>query len=241
MQDKTILRVFILCKFIPTNYINACKKVGFEVYYGEDYSSTYECDCLLLPGGGDIASRFYNQKETACFDVDESFDLKTFSWLAWFVEKKKPVLGICKGMQYINVWFGGSLHQDIKNHSCPNEKFVHQIEIRPKTFLFQIFGKSLKVNSSHHQSIQKLGENIKEIAVCHDGTIEAIMHEDKRIFGFQWHPERMFEENGNKIFKFFYLQTKKAKKLKKQKKNCKKKFQKKKISKKNCKKKKSFS
>lgn len=157
-------------------------------------------DGLVISGGGDIAPEYYGEKIYAenLRIVDRrriEFELKM---LKEFFASKKPVMGICYGMQLINVFFGGSLYQDIKGHS----EGVHEIEITDNNLMPP--GR-YHINSSHHQAIKQKGTGIVEIAVStKDGIIEAIIHRDHEgIFGLQWHPERTGGELSGKIFKNF--------------------------------------
>lgn len=162
-------------------------------------------DGLVISGGGDIPPEYYGQKPEAknLRVVDKKrieFELKI---LKEFLEAKKPVLGICYGMQLINVFFGGSLFQDIKNHSGK----LHEVEIIENILIPH--GK-YTVNSSHHQAIKETGTGIIKIGISkEDDIIEAIAHKDyPYLFGIQWHPERMETEISLKIFKNFVTLTK---------------------------------
>lgn len=106
-----------------------------------------------------------------------------------FHKANKPILGICAGVQIINVCFGGSLHQDIKNHTSKEEITIHPVNIEKGSFLEEIYSKNkIEVNSFHHQAINKVVENFKIVATSEDGIVEAI--EYKNIVGVQWHPEK---------------------------------------------------
>ena len=110
------LRVYILGDAATyQNYALAVERAGgiscFE-------SRPADCDCLLLPGGGDMESWRYGQKNTACRDLEPERDALELDLLADFTALGKPVLGICRGMQTINVFFGGDLVQDWPGHSA---------------------------------------------------------------------------------------------------------------------------
>lgn len=157
-------------------------------------------DGLVISGGDDIPPEYYGERiEAENLRLTDrrriEFELKM---LGEFLDSKKPVLGICYGMQLINVFFGGSLHQDIKGHSDG----FHKVEITDNRLIPS--GK-YHINSSHHQAIKKKGNSIVEIGVStEDGIIEAITHRDlPGLFGLQWHPERMKDELSEKIFKNF--------------------------------------
>ena len=133
-------------------------------------------DGFLIPGGNDIHSKYYRQFPYACKKIDEEMDLLDQKIILEAVRTKKPLLGICRGIQSINVFLGGSLKQDILHHQQEN----HWIKYEGTYYL---------VNSFHHQSILKLAPNLKATAYSIDGEIEMIVHETLPIIGVQFHPE----------------------------------------------------
>lgn len=104
-----------------------------------------------------------------------------------FVKRNKPILGICGGLQTLNVYFGGDLNQNILNHKLKDES-MHKIKLAHNSFLSEVYNQEeIQVNSYHRQAIRKLAPNFHIIAVSEDGIIEAI--EDRNTIGVQWHPE----------------------------------------------------
>ncbi len=154
------------------------------------------CDGLILGGTSyDINPKYYNElpNKDLTYDVDEYYLDKKL--IDKFSKLRKPILGICGGMQSINVYFGGALYQDIKNHALNGK--THEIEIKKDTFLYEVYKDDKKqVNSYHHQAIKDVANNFLVSAVSEDGIIEAI--EYNNIIGVQWHPEKVEDE------KFFY-------------------------------------
>lgn len=102
-----------------------------------------------------------------------------------FVERNKPILGICGGLQSINVFFGGSLHQKIEGHLMYDD--MHNMKIKEGSFLHQVYGDSLRINSYHSQAVKEPAPGFTVTGVADDGTIEAM--EKGNIVGIQWHPE----------------------------------------------------
>ena len=112
-------------------------------------------------------------------------------------------MGICAGIQSINVAFGGTLHQNIHGHSLGLDE-RHEVHVRTDSELYRLYGKeTLMVNSLHHQAIDTLGEGLKVGAISPDGIIEEV--EADNLLAVQWHPEMMDEYNF--IVRFFESNT----------------------------------
>ena len=119
----------------------------------------------------------------------------------------KPVLGICLGIQSINVYFGGKLHQDIPGHKEPGRDIRHMVTLARGSRLKEIMGiDRMAVNSYHHQAIKAVAPELYASAVSDDGVVEAIeLPGEKFVVGVQWHPERMQEEDSSRrLFEAFY-------------------------------------
>ena len=153
------------------------------------------CDGLVVTGRSiDVNPKYYDQETIEAtnlgdYKLEDELD---FSLIKLFHKVNKPILGICAGIQSINVCFGGSLYQDIQNHSSKEELKMHSINIEKDSFLEKCYKTNkLKVNSFHHQAINKVAQDFKVIATSEDGVIEAI--EYNNILGVQWHPEQMMD------------------------------------------------
>ena len=146
------------------------------------------CDGLIVTGSCiDIPPHYYNEKPIVGnnYDIDE-FKLDKDA-IKLFSDSNKPILGICGGLQSINVYFGGSLNQKIENHNLKDK--LHRINVKKDTFLNSIYNESVNVNSYHKQSIKDVASQFIISAKSDDGTIEAI--EKGNIIAVQWHPEKM--------------------------------------------------
>lgn len=153
------------------------------------------CDCLLLPGGGDITPAFFGEQNRGSRKIDTELDILQLLALDCCIKNHIPVLGICKGVQVINVGFGGTLYQDMPTarfHSYEDGDKYHDTFIEKGSWLYELYGNRAIVNSAHHQAIKELGSGLSAVQRCvKDDCIEAIVHRDLPILGVQWHPERI--------------------------------------------------
>ena len=154
------------------------------------------CDGLLLPGGGDMDPQFYGQERIpACGEPNLLRDAAEPPLLRAFLAADKPVLGICRGIQVMNVVLGGTLYQDIKSfvHVPHNDHWakIHTVTVRRGTKLEQIMGQdTVLVNSQHHQAVDRIAPGLTLAALSEDGIVEAIEKPDAKFcLGVQWHPE----------------------------------------------------
>lgn len=191
------------------NYENALKAMGADAVTSLDLEECEGCDCLLLPGGGDITPAFFGQQNHGSRTIDTELDIIQLQALDFFIKRKKPILGICKGLQIINVHFGGTIRQHIENAGKHEWKgsdqfhYVYHTGCSRMDFFYQLYGNSAYVNSAHHQAVDKLGRGLNPICRSYDGIIEAVSHEEFPILAVQWHPERIMEKGGAELFAFF--------------------------------------
>lgn len=160
-------------------------------------------DGLLAPGGHDIDPEFYGEKKMdECGKITRYEDEYDMELVKEAVKQRKPVLGICRGMQLINVLYGGTLYQDIptqydteiihmrtetgveRYHTVTTEKESYLAEVLKET-------ENIKVNTSHHQAVKELAKGFRVAAKAPDGIIEAMENGDASILCVQWHPERL--------------------------------------------------
>lgn len=178
------------------NYIRAIEAVGGSATSGYCPAPDLAYDGLLLCGGGDIDPSFFGQENTGSTEIDLERDRAELALARAYLSAGKPILGICRGMQLINVVLGGTLLQDIGDvlrpmHRAEGLDLVHGTTIAPDSFLGQLYGGSAVVNTTHHQAIDRLGEGLFDIQWAESGLIEALQHQTLPVWGVQWHPERM--------------------------------------------------
>lgn len=183
------------------NYPEALEAAGAVVLNlsccdGETAAELAElADGLFLPGGGDISPEHYREKALPqCGAPEEGRDELELTLAQAFLAVKKPILGVCRGLQLLNVALGGTLWQDIPSQlgmEHPDDS-IHQVKT-PEGSLFRgLFGGEFQVNSFHHQGVKELGTGLLPQAWDETGRIvEAFSHKELPVFATQWHPERM--------------------------------------------------
>ncbi len=191
------------------NYVNAVVASGAKPVNLVDEYDVNEFDGLIIPGGVDINPKRYNQDNHRCEQINDELDEWQLRVLDDFIKAGKPVLGICRGHQLINVYFGGTMIQDIRSdiaHRSYQGDAIHTINAKEGSFLYELYGGNFVANSSHHQSSDILGEGMEAVAFAEDGIIEAARHISLPIITVQFHPERMGGDKtvkGKEIFDHF--------------------------------------
>jgi len=165
-------------------------------------------DGLLLAGGVDVHPRYYGETvHEKCDRIEEERDTVELTLTRWALDESLPILGICRGIQVLNVAGGGTLYQDIASQlpgalkhdfwsGYPRNYLAHKVTISEDSKLADILGQSqVAVNSEHHQAVKDLASTFQAVAWAPDGIIEAIeSREHPFALGVQWHPEEMLED-----------------------------------------------
>ena len=166
-------------------------------------------DGLLIPGSRDMDPKFYKQKLTSKINpVSMERTLTEFKAMEESLKLNIPILGVCGGMQFINVFYGGSLYQDIKKclpHALNHEDgTVHKIKLTEGAKLFDLFNESeFEVNSYHHQAVMDMGNTLVVNATSSDGIVEGFEKISDNVLAVQWHPELEDSNASEVIFKDF--------------------------------------
>lgn len=175
-------------------------------------------DGLLLSGGLDIQPHYYNEEPHAKLgEVEPLMDELEFALARWAIEKDIPTLGICRGLQLMNVAFGGSLYQDLAeeygtklfhpNWDAPRNTIIHDVHVEVGSIAEEIFGvRDIAANSLHHQGVKLPGKGVRISGYADDGVVEMIEVPSKRFMvGMQCHPEELYTEHGRwqRLFQAF--------------------------------------
>ena len=180
---------------------------------------------LLLTGGGDIDPQQYQtDSDNRAKLIDPDRDRSEMDLLSKAIEIHLPFMGICRGIQIVNVALGGTLFVDVKmdrpnslKHDYypaseyPRDHYAHSMEILPDNRLFDIFGKDkLMTNSLHHQGLNQLGTGLTPVAIAPDGLVEGVQYSENPFgIALQWHPECLPEDpNMQNLFSAFITESK---------------------------------
>ena len=175
------------------------------------------CSGILFTGGHDVSPEVYHEKPVkGKIDICEKRDIMEKIVLRKVLEDDKPALGICRGIQFINAFLGGSLYQDLPSfhpsdithrQKPPYDLPSHEVSLVEGSPMHQYLGTDrLKVNSCHHQAIRDLAPSLQAMAISPDGLTEAAYMPGKRfVWAVQWHPEFSYKTDpySRKIFRAF--------------------------------------
>ena len=209
-------------QLVASDYVRAIERNGGlpilipNIKSIEDMSLILDkVDGLLLSGGHDVNPRIYKERNSGkAGNFDNLRDHQEIFMTEYALERDLPILGICRGLQILNVTLGGSIHQDLPsagfpahslNNSLRNEP-SHSLKIFEDSPLYEIFKRDeIWTNSYHHQGINELGKGLKKAALSEEGLVEAVYLDDKKFaLAVQWHPEMMYDDKEmNMIFEKF--------------------------------------
>ena len=194
-------------KYMQSKYTASLRRAGAKAVWietddlGKAIQEMLACDGLLLSGGEDVNPAFYGQTATEkCGKIVPARDHAEMKMLEAFLPTGKPILGICRGEQLMNVFFGGTLHQDIADvaTSCHDDyprknRGNHEVSVTRGTKLAEIMGQeTFLANSLHHQAVDKVAPALILAATSEDGIVEGVEHPAHPFcIGVQWHPEHM--------------------------------------------------
>jgi putative glutamine amidotransferase len=178
-------------------------------------------DALLFTGGEDVAPAYYGEsRDERCQEPDRERDLFEIHLARAALSRRKPILGICRGLQVLNVAAGGTLFQDLRCRpgtkayhaadSADRQKLIHAVRILPGTRLHSIMGVAeSQVTSTHHQFVKDLAPGLRVTAESQeDGIVEGIeAGEHPFLVAVQWHPERMYRDHAEHLALFRGLVT----------------------------------
>ncbi len=157
---------------------------------------------VVLSGGNDITPQIYGGEKKSAHKPDLRRDNFEIILYKKSLEKRLPVLAVCRGLQVVNIAHGGTLKSGFKIHKKNSRHNAHLLKIRIDSLLRKISNaETLRVGTSHHQAVGKLGKNLISIAEAEDGVIEMIELKDYPLIATQFHPER--SQDGDIIFDVF--------------------------------------
>lgn len=196
-----------------------------QSYFAVDYVDTWNsmnpedvdrADYLIIPGGvPDINPSLYGEEDAGSHDVDEELDRIQLAMVDRAVQQRKPILGICRGIQLVGAYFGASMIQDLRetvHHTDLDDPHFHKIYNVPGSYFYNVYKDVMTVNSAHHQALRKIPDYFRVLSLwCKDDetaehylklaaeekltegsdecVIEAVEHKDYPFLGLQYHPE----------------------------------------------------
>jgi len=220
--------------FVSAPYVEAIDISGgipviihYTCTYNNIASYVNFCNGFLFCGGDDITPLLFGEELlTSRGKTDQKTDAFHLNLMRQILHSGLPLLGICRGMQVLNLALGGTIYQDISmrprcslNHmqlSCDRSDICHKITLSENSILYKFCGKNLDVNSFHHQCIKNLGKNLNTTAIASDGIIEAVESSAHPfVLGVQWHPECMLGQDitMQNLFLHFIKKSEQAKNI----------------------------
>lgn len=210
MQLGSYHQFHVRDKYVDAVYNNGALPLLIPCMTDRDCLRAYlnKVGALIIIGGMDYPPSLYGEEAHPL--TEEAHPRRSkgdYALLETALELNKPVLGICAGMQLLNIFFGGKLIQHIREYDAHFGERSHEVRILGGRWLPQIFGRErIRVNSNHHQAVDPrfLGKGLRIVAQAEDGMVEALEYESPQmVLGIQWHPERIADPELSKpIFEF---------------------------------------
>ncbi len=178
------------------NYEAALRRAGLTPAGGYCPAPDLSCAGLVLCGGGDPDSALFGQENRGSDPPDPVRDAAELALLRTFLAARRPILGICRGVQMLNISLGGTLIQNLPPQVLPfhgrsEHDLVHPLRTAPGSLIFRLYGPRFCVNSAHHQAVDRVGAGLVPTAWSEGGLPEVLEHRELPVLGVQFHPERM--------------------------------------------------
>jgi putative glutamine amidotransferase len=204
-------RILLSASLKPQPYIDMVIAAGGEPssIYCPDLDTSY--DGLIVCGGPDVDPALYREEVNGSVGIVPQRDQAEMALIEGYVKAGKPILGVCRGAQILNVYFGGTLHQHLSNAEIhtpgvPEVYIPHSAHAEQGSVLHALYGSDFSINSHHHQAVKDLAPGLEVMGKSSDGIVEALRKPDERfLWAVQWHPERIWdiEASSAKLFQAF--------------------------------------
>ena len=193
-------------EFVNTSYLKMLNKYSLTPIIISCHSYQEEvldmCEGFLLPGGDDIDAKYFNQENHSSNTlVHPLVDETDFKVLEYALKNNKPILGICRGIQIINVFLNGTLLQHIEDNSHKNKE-VDKMKVSPLSRFVNYQNKEVEINSFHHQRINVLGEGLIIEGTTYD-VVELVTHNKYKLIASQYHLEKLDNEFEKEVMQYF--------------------------------------
>lgn len=211
IKDESVRRFAVLDTYCRGVELAGGAPIGIPLELSDDSLRTIfsHLDGLLFAGGVDIAPKEYGETtEDYCGDIEPARDATELTLARWALKDSKPILGICRGIQLLNVAAGGSLYQDVfaqldvelphqHQKGEPYNQLKHSVQLDPDSRVAHALGDNeIMVNSLHHQALKQVAPSFRIVGRAPDGIVEAIEGiDDRYVIGVQFHPEWLLDDD----------------------------------------------
>lgn len=167
-------------------------------------------DGIVISGGADVNPQRYGAELDPTTEFEDIRDNYELALLGLAAEREVPVLGICRGLQLLNVHAGGTLNQDVPAHArydIDPATLSDTVSINSGSTLAELYGTTTQVNSLHHQTVDVVGADLTVTARSGDGTVEGLEHNELPMIAVQWHPEMLSTRDTDPVFSWIVKQS----------------------------------